>query len=536
MGLALEAIRVELDSHIVAARQKRNGLVPIFRLPEEVLVNIFHISLESHLTCGITDPPYLDRLKKLASVCSSWLTLVRSTPSLWAVLEASCPITFLPVVLRNSKSSLLNIRSEWGSNALGLTTDDHRKFLQAVIEPALTERWSSVYIDLPHETGPIKKIMEGSFPNLRSVYFGPATWRWQQGPVNLLGGDTGRLKELRLKGVPLQWDAISLSGLRLLELKLKAPDSSAKLLDLLAAAPSLESLTLTGLPRTSHSIQYNLNIIDLPHLKDLVLVDNEVDSIIPLLQSIRVPTLNKLRITYSSYNQGYRGCGNDFVSALSALGHIKSVLQSAADSATNLDLAVGRNIQCIAKRGSEVCLEINLFKTRSSKVLECISEAVKLDPKATFKRDTELTLNPDWDSSKNTTEFLPVMEWFGDITELVLNDDDTSTEVLKWLSERVVEGDEVGWRYPRLRKLSICGRARSQDVIDFAVKRYGGSKGDGGVAHERGLTVYWPDHLECLDLTGLHHRDHIDMTMNAEHDLHDLLGLDEIIGYGRRVS
>ncbi|KAG8897644.1 rRNA-processing protein bfr2, partial [Tulasnella sp. 408] len=536
MKLTLDVLRKELGSQIVAARRRRNTLLSIFRLPPEVLVNIFHISLESHLTCGITNPPYLDRLKQLASVCSSWLTLARATPSLWAVLESSCPITFLPVVLRNSKHSLLNIRSEWEAcefwHYTNKNKEHHRAFLQTVFDPSLTARWTSVYIDLPHDTGPIKELMEGSFPNLRSVYFGPAQWGWKQGPVNLLSGDTKRLKAFRIKGIPLRWDAISLAGLRLLDLDSEAPDSSAKLLDLLAAAPSLESLTLTGLPAPSNSRQHNFNIVDLPQLKELVLVDNEAGSIIPLLQSIRVRTLDKFWITHHRYNKGY---GDDFVSAVDTLGHLKSALQSALDSTTNVDLTVGgESINCIATRGFEVRLQVNLAKTQSSKVFQWISEVIKLDPKATFKWGSKLTLDRGWGTFGNTTAFLPVVEWLGDITELVLNDYYGLTEVLKWLSERVVEGDEVRWRCPRLHELSILEGPRVEDVIDFAAKRYGGSKGDGAVTQEGGLTVYWPDHLEFVDISGLNGDGDIDP--GAEEDLYNLLGCKQFFGYNGRMT
>ncbi|KAG9046653.1 rRNA-processing protein bfr2 [Tulasnella sp. UAMH 9824] len=530
MELTIEAVRKELGSQIVAARRKRNTLLPVFRLPPEVLVEIFHISLESHLTCGITNPPYLDRLKKLASVCSSWLALLRSTPSLWAVLESSCPITFLPVVLRNSKSSLLNIRTEWEAYDFWHRTnkdkEHHRKFLQTIIEPSLTERWSSVYIDLPHDTGPIKVLMERSFPNLRNAHFGQAQWGWKQGPVNLFSGDTGRLQEFRIKGIPLRWDTISLAGLRLLALKSEAPSSSAKLLNLLAASPALESLTLTGLPAPSNSEQDNLSIIHLPQLKELVLVDNEAGSIIPLLQSIRTSTLDKFWIIHQRYNRGY---GDDFVSELDTLGHLNSALQSTVDSATDLDLTVGGEmIRCTAKRGSEVCLEVHLTGTKSSKVFQWISESITLDSEEVFIRDTKLTLDYGW-GSRNTSAFLPVVEWLGDITELVLNDYYGSNEVLKWLSERIVEGNKVEWRCPGLRKLSILTLAWLKDVVDFAVKRYGGGEEDDTVTHEGDLTVYWPDCLDYVDISGLNHDHNLDS--EAVEELYDLLGCIEIVGY-----
>ncbi|KAG8917407.1 hypothetical protein FRC01_002466 [Tulasnella sp. 417] len=535
MELTLEAVRHELGSQIVAARRKRNPLFPIFRLPPELLLKIFHAALDSHLTCGVTNPSYLGRLKTLASVCSPWLTFVRSTPSLWAVLESSCSITFLPVVIRNSKSALLNIRSDWDPHQLRSFTyrdkEHHRQFLQTITEPGLTERWSSVYIDLPHDTGPIKELMEGSFPNLRSIYFGQAQSGWKQGPVKLLGGDTGRLREFRVNSMPLQWDAITLTGLRLLDLTGEAPNSSAKLLDLLAASPSLESLSLTGLPAPFDSGQEKLGAIDLLQLRELFLMNNEAESIIPLLQSIRLSTLAKFRIIHRRYNKGY---GDEFVSVLETLGHLNSSLQSTLKSATTLHLAVdGESIKCIANRGHEVCFEVDLTKTRSTEVFKWMSKAITPDFEGSQIRHTKLTLNSNWGGHGNQTAFLPVMEWLGNITELALYANYASTVPLKWLSERVVEGNEVRWRSPRLHKLLIFGSAYLQDVLDFAEERYGGSRGNGTVTEDGDLRVYWPDGLEYLDISGLNSDE--DMDMHAEDELRLLLGCHKVIGYdGRR--
>ncbi|KAG8949909.1 hypothetical protein FRC04_008212 [Tulasnella sp. 424] len=526
----LKAIR-----RIIAARRQRNNLLPISRLPPELLVNIFHVTLETHLTCGITKPPYLNRLKALASVSSTWLALVRSTPSLWAVLESSCSLSFLPIVIRNSKSSLLNIRLEWEAHGFQHRTnkdkEHHQKFLQAVFVPSLIERWSSVYIDLPPDTGPIKQLIESSFPNLRSVHFGQALWGWKQGPVNLLGGDTGRLEEFRIKSIPVQWDNAKLTGLRLLDLKWEAPTSSAKLLSLLAASPSLESLKLTGLPGPFSSEQGNLETINLPRLRELVLFENAAGRVVPLLQSIRPLSLAKFRITHDTYTRGYE---DDFISALDTLGHLAPALQSTLILATNLELAVsGQSIKFIAHRETEIYFEINLTKTQPSKVFKWISEVITPDFEESSIRSTKVALNREWGSPNNRMAFLPVMEWLGDITELTLNDPYVSTEVLKWLSERVTTENEVEWRCSRLEKLTIpCPLVRLTDVRNFAKSRYGGSNRNGSVIEEGDLTIHWPDNLQCLDISGP--SGGADLDIDVEGELYELLGCYEITGYNGR--
>ncbi|KAG8949903.1 hypothetical protein FRC04_008206 [Tulasnella sp. 424] len=535
MELTLQAVRDELSSRIIAAQRQRNTFLPIFHLPPELLVNIFHVTLGTHLTCGITEPPYLDRLKALASVCSAWLSLVRSTPSLWAVLESSCSLDFLPTVIRNSKSSLLNIRSASAHGYWRRMNEDkehHRKFLQAVATPGLTKRWASVYIDLPPDAGPIKELVESSFPNLRSVHFGQAQSGWKQGPVNLLGGDTGQLKEFRIKGIPVQWDTVKLTGLRLLDLKWSAPASSAKLLNLLASSPALESLKLTELPVPSNSQQGSLNTINLPRLRELILIHNESESVVPLLQSIRPSTLDQFRMIQIPYNKGYK---EDFVSALDTLDHLIPALQSTLVLATHLELAVGgASIKFVARCETEVYFEIDLPETQSSKVFKWISEVVAPDFEESLILGTKVTFNRGWGSDKNRMAFLPVMEWLGDITELTLDDPSVSTEVLKWLSDGVTTEKEVEWRCPRLEKLSIpTPFVWLKDLRGFAKKRYGGSSGNDSVTEEGDLTIHWPDDLVHLDISGLSDDSDEDMDMDADEELYELLGCQKITGYRR---
>lgn len=121
--------------------------------------------------------------------------------------------------------------------------------------------------------------------------------------------------------------------------------------------------------------------------------------------------------------------------------------------------------------------------------------------------------------------FLPVMEWLGHITALTLDDPCFSTEFLNlnWVSERVIMEKKVEWRCSRLEEISIpCRLVQLTDVRKFAESRYGGSNGE---TEERDLTIYWPDNLEYLNISGP--RGDADMDIDAGGELYELLDCHE---------
>ncbi|KAG8990294.1 hypothetical protein FRB90_001829 [Tulasnella sp. 427] len=108
----LEVVRDEVKAKITIAKRRRNALLPISRIPKELLANILCIALDISPFPRFK-PEHVRQLQNLASVCSAWLDLVRSTPTLWSVLESNSSLDLLHTVIRKSKSGPLHIIADW---------------------------------------------------------------------------------------------------------------------------------------------------------------------------------------------------------------------------------------------------------------------------------------------------------------------------------------------------------------------------------------------------------------------------------------
>ncbi|KAG8941975.1 hypothetical protein FRC00_012114, partial [Tulasnella sp. 408] len=92
----------ELARRNMQVARHRNSLVPINRVPTELLMAIFDASLEA----------YSDRfesLEKIASVAWMWSSIVKQAPVLWAVLESSTCMERLLIFLKRAGDFSLKI-------------------------------------------------------------------------------------------------------------------------------------------------------------------------------------------------------------------------------------------------------------------------------------------------------------------------------------------------------------------------------------------------------------------------------------------
>ncbi|RXW18267.1 hypothetical protein EST38_g7578 [Candolleomyces aberdarensis] len=134
----VEALMKRLAVHRSSLRRRINSLVPISRLPPEILIEIFSLVCQTSSTTPIF----------LGSICADWRTLAWSTPLLW------CRITLeVSDALPKSRPDLL---SEWllRSNNLPLhiklfpTEEDDSVFLnlRTIMEVLVTRSayWGSI--------------------------------------------------------------------------------------------------------------------------------------------------------------------------------------------------------------------------------------------------------------------------------------------------------------------------------------------------------------------------------------------------------
>ncbi|KAG8949910.1 hypothetical protein FRC04_008213 [Tulasnella sp. 424] len=528
---ALEPTRATLETsmkaRIIQARKRRNAFLPINRLPVEVVVEIFHIVLYSDALCPPTTTTHLARLKRLASVFSVWRSLVSGTPSLWAVLESTCPPAFLPTVIRKAKGSLLNIRCLWTDPRLVTRNKPipHEKnvtaFLHAVLP--LAQRWGTLYLNIPLSFDPpLEQVLETHMPNLRRasvrcIGYGPLV-------TNPFGGAAPQLKELSVHQVPINWASVELKGLSVLVLMFCPVPSISHLFAILERSPGLEVLELNLVDPDITDAPSTIPSIVLPHLKDLSLRNINRQATSLLLQSIHTSRFETILIAPDPCDER-----TPFPDINSSLEHLLPAMKCAFNEAKTVDLTI---------LGSEVNLTVNRGPDDP-----CVKLCARIDgPPDLQNHLTWLQRNLDLktlsasginEGSISLVELvnrvdltrLPIFEWIPNITELSVLNSSGAPKLIHHLTERVRDGNKVEWRCPRLRKVAFCGFPTArQDVFEFARRRYGDRPKGDAVNQDAETTIHWPDKLELLDITGVS-----DMDYRTNEELKDIVGCELIV-------
>ncbi|KAG8930840.1 hypothetical protein FRC02_003613 [Tulasnella sp. 418] len=153
----LSAFIKHTRNEIVNIRIQQNALVPIHRLPAELLQDIFlHQALENHLSDLKIEDLHMECMKPLSTShdlkkprtkmysliinmvtpCSRWYQLALSTPNLWSYLESSSSLELIRVLLERSKRAPLHI-----SFLAEVESQHERQFMDLVL-PHLY-RWQS---------------------------------------------------------------------------------------------------------------------------------------------------------------------------------------------------------------------------------------------------------------------------------------------------------------------------------------------------------------------------------------------------------
>ncbi|KAG8949904.1 hypothetical protein FRC04_008207 [Tulasnella sp. 424] len=526
----LATLEASMKARIVQAKKRRNAFLPINRLPVEVVVEIFHTVLDSDLLCPPTFPTHLARLKTLASVFSGWRSLVSGTPSLWAVLESTCPPPFLPTVIRRAKGSLLNIRCLWRETSFDPrgreSTMPHQRdvtaFLHAVIP--LAPKWTTLHLDIPAFIDPrICRIVETHLPSLRRAWV-RCSDRTRL-VANPFGGATSQLKELRVDMVSIDWASVELKGLSALVLTSCRAPSISHLFRILEHSPGLEVLELTMADPDITDAPSTTPSIALPHLKDLALQDISHQATSFLLRSIQTPRFRTFLIAPQRYNQQ-----TPLPDINSSLEHLLPAMQYALAEAETVYLTIqgGEVSILVYRKTNHQCFKLHprinkpqdlqnqLTWLQTNLNLRAISPPGIIAGSVCFYE----LVDPD-DSSHRR-----IFEWIPNITELSILGSRGASKLIQYLTERVCDGNTVEWRCPRLRKVEFCGfPTPREDVFEFARRRYGDRPKGDAVNQDGETTIHWPDKLERLDIAGVSDMDYDDVE-----ELKDITGCEVIVG------
>ncbi|KDQ61417.1 hypothetical protein JAAARDRAFT_171604, partial [Jaapia argillacea MUCL 33604] len=295
----IASIDSDIATHLESIRQlctKRNSLVPISRLPSEVLANIF-IQYAKKKEASLGYPLRRPKVWWIAItyVCRHWREVAVATPSLWCSLPFHRP-KWVPEMIIRSKMAPLEVI---------VTSPSSRLIPQ--IRMALVHMSRIQDLVLEMKPSDLKTLpLSSPAPLLNSVRIcNRITPDGFPLPKDVFGFVTPSLRRLDLTGCTLSWDSPMFSGLTSLSVSLASGQESGRstlttLLDVLRCNTRLESLSLINClsPMSSDSGPRHATVL-LPILRALHL-QGEALCCSHLLSSLSVPTTMTLKLSSSA--------------------------------------------------------------------------------------------------------------------------------------------------------------------------------------------------------------------------------------------
>lgn len=287
----VDALLSRLEKTHRRLRSVRNALLPVFRLPVEVLSSIFTYLLETPKDL-FTTPRSRDVLWA-THVCRHWRQVALDCSALWTRIQVQCTHPdWTAEMLRRSKRSSVSLRAK--------IYDPPSHTIRAV-QLVLAQMGQVDEMHLSGDSKSIASLLDGvtmAAPRLTSLIVTNANWRAHADILRLnpsfLGGGAPLLQRLELQKCSVDWDAPlfqTFSNIRTLQVDGAAARQSTlpQFLHVLETAHQLEKLHLAGvIPTTPGPATFIEQTIPLNQLRRLFLGGTTSD-VAALLSHITVP-------------------------------------------------------------------------------------------------------------------------------------------------------------------------------------------------------------------------------------------------------
>ncbi|KAG9034643.1 hypothetical protein FRB95_012963 [Tulasnella sp. JGI-2019a] len=263
-----------------------NTLLPISRLPNDLLVEIFALNSEmDHQSKGWDYNLRTEfALTRFASVCRKWREIVCSTPSLWAYINSTHPHRANLECLARSDQALLRIFLNYHPLRYKEIEDLNPRIFEQV------HRWKTVELHSV-DMDMLTELEQQAAPVLERFLL-QADPGMVEETVNLFGGSASRLCHLTLININIPWESGLLSRLRTLHIdhQHEGGPSARQLVHVLQSCPELTWFKLYLSPEAHPgSIPPETFPIELPRLQYLVI---KVHPLMTehLLRRMRIPS------------------------------------------------------------------------------------------------------------------------------------------------------------------------------------------------------------------------------------------------------
>ncbi|KDQ09957.1 hypothetical protein BOTBODRAFT_36581 [Botryobasidium botryosum FD-172 SS1] len=341
----VQTANAHMEKKISALQTRRNQLLPIHRLPDEVLSSIF--VLAEGTRHNRTQPLHMRTPFVVSLVSKQWRAVALNTPTLWTTIDViTRPIS--EVFIDRSKSALLGIDLLWGPDCCAhdtvkhLPSERHRdtysahkryitdvgRFLSPLIPHA--NRWRSLRVQ-GVRPGVLESLLSSPAPSLEILHVQAtpfdADFDVSSLHGNLFAGHTPCLRDLSLASVYQPLTSAIYHGLKDLDLGwITYPnDSVGRLLHNLAMCPLLEHLTLSRIQfaPSEASDTTSLASFTLPCLQLAMFTHMDPGTLSAIFSSVRFPASILLKVTGEGDPSTIFPSSMDFPSHLPAVSLIR---------------------------------------------------------------------------------------------------------------------------------------------------------------------------------------------------------------------
>ncbi|KAL0068420.1 hypothetical protein AAF712_004498 [Marasmius tenuissimus] len=288
-----------LSDELKRVQYDRNLLVPICRLPAEILGSIFTFYADLH-----THPIHSRDLRghhllHIVLVCSLWKTTAYNTPSMWASPDFTSP-KLARTMLTHAKSTPLNIT--WDDSSYGMTSGGRDEPFQEALLAKDSRIASLNLISYSPRTstlfeGTLSKMTQ-SAPHMKSICINCAPGGSMIDlPEGFLAGDAPQLRRFELAGCGMTWEPSLLRNLTFLSVEHQRLESRAELriiFEALQEAPLLQELALEHCALPSATLPPDTTLA-FPRLNRLYLA-LDIEPCCALLRQMTFPDTTRIHL------------------------------------------------------------------------------------------------------------------------------------------------------------------------------------------------------------------------------------------------
>ncbi|KAG9026062.1 hypothetical protein FRB95_009465 [Tulasnella sp. JGI-2019a] len=469
LQLSYETLGQSIQYHIADTTRRLNTRTPIHHLPNELLVNIFALTLVIDLE-DLMNRPY--KIISLSLVSKAWNRIIYETPSLWAQISSAYSDRENKVAVLRSKEAPLRVyclEDHFRDEKHGGMT----KFVNLASREAY--RWRvAEFIMYPDVTvHALRNFVSLSVPMMEElkIDFGrPAKGLFTKGTVDIFGGKADHLRYVELRNFSILWSSQLLSRLETLKissLRTQLGPSISQIIHILHQCPELRAFQLRC-PNVlaTGAMSSEMEAVHLPSLISFSLSLDDANAFSRIVTSVRIPACKEFTLW----------CCNVLPNILSnEASHFTAVLLSVIQSAPGISLTLQGSMLDLKSRSA-----IDIHQTSDSPWLIDLATGSISWPSI----DAEIVCN-----TISFPQVADLLRKMPSITKLALIGD--SDQYISYLSYPTLNNGIYEWVLPNLRELSLeyCPKNTLQPLVDLSDKREQGAEMDRGDEVQLGLPM-----------------------------------------------